>query len=198
MAGLRKNKRIVTFFDTSFSDGCLFTQSSILKYLETISEFCMKNKEVNVLLKAKNEEPYTEMLTDNNHLRFKTIWDQLSNYDNFSYLSPLKWGIEEIIAISDVCINMCLNSPSTIALICGKDALYYNFKGNDRHPFARNYKNTIVLEDKDLLFQQINNILKGNFKCKNVISEQEIRQYDAFSDDQALDRLRSNLYELTL
>ena len=47
------------------------------------------------------------------------------------------------------------------------------------------------------LFEQIRNILDGKFSCKNVIGEKEIREYDAFSDDNALQRLRDSLYELT-
>lgn len=33
--------------------------------------------------------------------------------------------------------------------------------------------------------------------CRDVISGREIREYDAFDDDNALERLRDNLYELT-
>ncbi len=198
IANFKRGKKIVTFFDTSFADYSLFTQSSILEYLMLISEFCKKNKEINVLLKAKKEMTYAERITDSYYGQFKKIWDQLTSFDNFNYLSPLEWGIEEIIAVSDVCINMGLNSPSTIALICGKDALYFDLNNNNCHPFAKKYKDVIVLKDKSLLFKQIDNILNGKFKCRDVISEQEIREYDTFDDDKALERLRSNLYELTL
>jgi len=46
--------------------------------------------------------------------------------------------------------------------------------------------------------KQMENILDGKFNCRNVLSEKEIRAYDAFSDDSALERLRDNLYTLTL
>ena len=92
---------------------------------------------------------------------------------------------------------MATTSPSTIALICGKDGLYFENTGNKNHPFAKKYENILVFEDKDLLFKQIYNILNGKFKCSDVISEREIREFDAFADDRALERLRDNIYQLT-
>ncbi len=55
-----------------------------------------------------------------------------------------------------------------------------------------------MFDDKELLFRQADNILNSNFNCRDIISEAEIRGYDAFKDDKALERLRDNLYKLTL
>ena len=93
---------------------------------------------------------------------------------------------------------MGVNSPATIALICGKDALYYDTTGNQEHPFVRKYKNSIVFDDKKLLLEQIDSILQGRFRCRDIISEEDLRAYDAFPDDKALERIRDNLYELSL
>lgn len=198
IVNLKKGKRIASFFDTSFHNFFYLAEHLFLEYLEIVKDFCKMNKELNVLLKPKSEESYATRISKGNQARFKKIWDELVGCDNFIYLNPLEWSAEKIIAISDVCINMSMNSPATIALICGKNALYFDNTGNNYHPFAEKHRNTIVFEDKDLLFKQINNILNGKFNCRDVISEREIREYDAFSDDNSLQRMQDNLYELTL
>ena len=43
------------------------------------------------------------------------------------------------------------------------------------------------------LFVQIENILEGRFSCFSLISEDEMREFDAFEDDKALERIRSHL-----
>jgi polysaccharide biosynthesis PFTS motif protein len=196
LLGTRRG-RIVTFFDNSYNKYTPGAERFLVEYFGIISDFCSANRDVNVLLKPKNDVEYEKRLTRINIERFRNIWDELMSYENFTCLDDSRWGIGEIIAISDVCINMGMNSPATIALICGKDALYFDSTGNNRHPFAAKYKNKIVFEDKDGLFQQIENILNGKFKCHDVISEKEIREYDAFSDDNALDRIKEYIYQLT-
>lgn len=194
---LKNGKKIVAFFDCSFSDAILFTVKFFLQYLEVIKEYCKTNKDINVLLKPKSEEKYVLENLQDNLAQYTKLWKEIKSCENFNYLNPLNWNIEEAIAVADVCIAMGMTSPSTIALICGKNALYFDNTGNVYHPFAKKYKNSIVFEDKNLLFQQIADILNGSFSCKDVISEGEIREYDAFDDDKALERLRDNLYELT-
>lgn len=191
-----RDRKIVTFFDNSFNNTLHFTEHFFLEYLEIIEKFCKMNRDVNILLKRKSEKNYEENITEINCARFKEIWNKLTMYDNFNYIDSMRWGCEEIIAVSDVCVSMGISSPSTVALICGKDALYFDNTGNKFHPFARKYKDRIIFEDKNLLLNQIENILNSRFNCKDIISEQEIREYDAFDDDNALERLRDNLYEL--
>ena len=194
----KASEKVAAFFDVSFSNDIHFTEEFFLDYLELIKEFCEKNRNINVLLKPKSAEDYETNVSRDNISRFRRIWNELANLDNFICLDPLKISIEEIIAISDVCISMGMNSPSTIALICGKDALYFDNTGNIYHPFALKYMNEIVFEDKERLFQQVDNILSRGFRCKDVISEEEIRRYDTFDDDKGLERLRESLYQSTL
>ncbi|UCD54840.1 MAG: hypothetical protein JSV93_04800, partial [Candidatus Omnitrophota bacterium] len=195
--GLKKGSKIVTFCDTSFNDNLEYNECYFLEYIGMIKKYCEENKDINVLLKPKTAESYESRLSRANRDRFKGLWDELIRCDNFIYLDVSRWDIEEIIAISDVCVSMGMNSPSTIALICGKEGLYFDNTGNIYHPFAMKYRGKIVFDDKDFLFKQIDEILNGKFKCRDIISEKEIRAYDAFSDDGALERLKENLYELT-
>lgn len=197
---LKKRTKTVTFFDNSIDNEGCFPVRLYLMYLEIIREFCRKNKDINVLLKAKSGEKYMLKQMKNNleHLdQYEKIRAGLFNCDNFKYLSPLKWSMEDAIAVSDICVTMLVRSPSTVALICGKNALYYDDTGNIYHPFAVNHRNTIVFEDKNLLFEQINKILNREFDCRDIISEKEIRDYDAFIDDNSFERIRDNLHELT-
>ncbi|MDD4979794.1 MAG: hypothetical protein PHC54_00780 [Candidatus Omnitrophica bacterium] len=195
---IKNGGKIVTFFDNSFDDSLHLTSSFFLRYLEIIKEFCRNNKGINVLLKPKVDKQIVLRYLGERAAEYRKIYDGLTSCTNFFYLNPLEFGFEEALAVSDVCVSMGLNSPSTVALICGKNALYFDNTGNKCHPFAKKYENIFVFEDKDLLFKQLNDILNGRFTCRDVISEKEIREYDAFDDDKALERLRNNLYELTL
>ena len=195
--GFKRGRKTVTFCDTAFSDSFVYTELFFLEYLEIIKEYCERNKEVNVLLKPKKGEEAVLRLLKDNVDQYKKIRNELFSFANFIYLNPLKWKIEDIIAISDVCVSMGMNSPSTIAILCGKNGLYFDNTGNIYHPFSKKYKNLIAFEDKDRLLKQIDNILNARFDCRDVISEREIKEYDNNSDDNALERLRESLYRLT-
>ncbi len=187
----------MTFFDNSFNDSIHLTRRFFLNYLEIIEEFCKNNTAVHVFLKPKNNKARVFESLGDKIGQYKEIWNKLINRSNFIYLDPIEFGFEESLAVSDVCISMGLNSPSTVALICGKNALYFDDTGNKYHPFAKKYENIIVFEDKDRMFRQLNNILNGQFNCRDVLSDEIIREYDAFNDENALERLRGHLYELT-
>lgn len=194
---LKRGNKTVVFFDNNVTSDGRLPVYRFLKFLEILQEFCEKNKQVNVLLKPKDEEETILKNMQDSLNQYKMIRKGISSCDNFNYLYPLNWSIEEAIAISDVCVSIGMSSPSTIALICGRNALYFEDAGNIHHPFAKKYKDVIVFEDKELLFQQIGNILNERFNCRDVISEREVREYDAFDDDDALERLKDNLFELT-
>jgi len=196
--GFRIERKVVTFCDTSFTNSSEYSEAFFLDYLQLIKSFCKKKRNVNVLLKPKSSESYEKKLSGENVDTYKKIWEELIKHDNFIFLNPLQHGIEQTIAISDICVSMAMNSSSTIALICGKDGLYFDNTGNTCHPFAKKYKDIIVFEEENLLLQQICNILDGRFSCKDFVTEKEIRKYDAFSDDKALERLKEDLYRLTL
>lgn len=195
--GLKKGQKVIAFYDTSFASWAHHTEDVLLKYLDVIAEYCMKEKNNNVLLKPKHYTDYGPRLSYDNRKRHKKLWDYLTSTGNFVCIDPSKWSMEEILAISDISINMGMNSPATVALICGKNALYYDTTGNSYHLFAKKYKNKIVFDDKNLLFKQIDDILGGKINCRDIIEDKDIRQLDAFADDRALDRMRSKLYELT-
>ncbi|OGW75328.1 MAG: hypothetical protein A2Z72_08325 [Omnitrophica bacterium RBG_13_46_9] len=194
----KKEKKTVVFFDTAFDNSTYCTEEFLLQYLSLIKEFCdNKGKELNILLKPKGKPNEERGISQENRERYEKLWKGLLGCEGFILIDSLKWDAEKIMSISDVCVNMGINSPGTIALICGKNALYFDATGNEHHPFAKKYKDILVFEDKNLLFKQIENILNGKFNCRRILTKEEIRLYDAFDDDRALDRLRENLNELT-
>ena len=193
--GLKVDYPKVIFFDTSFSNDCQDTENFYIRYLCMVKTFCLRHPRVNVLFKPKSSAGTTEKSFEEHLEEYENLMMELSILDNFFYLDPYKWGIEKCIAISDVCVSMGMNSPSTIAIICGKNGLYYDDTGNLEHPIAKHYQNVIVFSDKELLFKQIDNILDGKFSCQEVIPISEIREYDAYDDDYALERLRDNLID---
>jgi len=198
--GFKKGNKTATFYDSSLGNA-RFTEDFYIEYIELIREFCEMNRDVNVLLKPKKSQRHVEAyIAGRSHdklIRYMDVWKQLFSCDNFNYLDPAEWTIEETIAVSDVCVTMGLTTPSTIALVCGKNAFYFDNSDNTGHSFAQKYKDKIVFDNKDFLLKQISNVLSGEFDCRDLISEREIREYDAFNDDKALERLRNDVYELT-
>ena len=190
---MSNGKKTVAFFDTAFQDTIHVTTSLFLEFLDIIAEFCEKHPGVNVLLKPKKSEKDVLGMLNGSLDRYNLIWDRLGHCKNFIYLDPWEWSIENIIAVSDVCINMAITSTSTIALICGKNALYYDNTGNLEHPMVRKHYGKIVFDNKEALFEQIEHILQSRSPSSNLLSEKELREYDAFDDDKALERLNSYL-----
>lgn len=189
---LPSSKKVVLFCDTSFGN-FEYTEDFFVEFIELINDFCSREKDVTVVLKSKNEESVVLQGLRKNRVRYQSLWRELFAAGNFVHFSPSDCGIEEMIAIADVCVSMSMNTTSTIALICGKEGLYYDLTNNREHPFAQKYRDSIVFSDREKLFRQIHNVLDGKFSCHEVIMEKELREFDAFEDDKALDRVRAVL-----
>jgi hypothetical protein len=190
-----KNK-VVMFFDTSFDDGIFNTEKFYVDYLELIRDFAVSHPDVFAVLKPKSCEP-DKVRISSELPRFRSIWDSLNRMDNFRIARKDEWCFEEAIGIADVSVSMGMNTPATVALICGQNAFYYDDTGNFDHPFAAKYLNEIVFMDKERLLSGIDSVLSGDISCRNIIDMEDIRQYDHYDDDQALERLRGHLVSLT-
>lgn len=188
-----KARKTVAFFDTAFHDSIHVTTALFLEFLDIIAEFCERHPDVNVLLKPKKDKNDVLGMLNGSLERYDFIWDRLKDCKNFTYLDPWEWSIESIIAVSDICINMAITSTSTIALICGRNALYYDNTGNKEHLMVRKYNGKIVFDNRKALLEQIDHILRDRLPSGNRLSEKELREYDAFDDDKALERLSNYL-----
>ena len=58
---------------------------------------------------------------------------------------------------------------------------------------VRKHDGTIVFDNKEALLKRIEHILQDQLSSGNRLSEKELREYDAFNDDKALERLSSYL-----
>jgi len=192
---IRADRKIAVFFDSSFNNIDMeLTDRFFLEYLSIIDDFCTRYAEITICLKPKSIDPYSSKLDQENRGHFNRLWDRMKRHDNFFVLDPSGWSIGNALAIADVSINMGMNSPATIALLCGMDAVYYDTTGDTYHPFAQKYMNTLVFDDRETLFAQIGKILEGKVRCKDIISEEDLRSYDAFPDDRAVERWIDHLH----
>ncbi|MBF0479356.1 MAG: hypothetical protein HQL26_07720 [Candidatus Omnitrophica bacterium] len=186
--------KIITFFDTSFSNDSNIPEEIYINYLSVILEYAQKHPEDVIVLKPKSCKPW-DMVLSADMPRLNKITDALKLLKNFVVVDTL-YPFENILGLSDVSINMSINTPATIALICGYDAFYYDQTGNCQHLLANKYFNQIVFDDKDKLFAQIDAVLAGKVRCKDIISKQDIRSFDAYDDDKAIDRMKDYIYQL--
>lgn len=191
-----KNKTVL-FCDTSF---CLFMEYSedfFIDFIKVMRNFCKRYPNVNVIYKAKNcEETVLNSLIDLKD-EYLSVWKDLLSFDNFTNLDIGKWTFEVAASLADVIVSMAMNTTSTVALICGKDALYYDITGNRAHPIARDFFNSLVFDNQETLFRQIENILDKRFSCGDVLNKNYIQQFDPYDDDKAIERFREHVYELT-
>lgn len=191
-----RNKKTVVFFDSSFSSLAQMSDSAFLEYLYVINEYCRMNKDVNIIYRPKGSIDVVSFCCRNFLHEYLELRKKLSSYENLYFFERQEWSTMEAIILSDVVVSFGMNSPATITLILGKEALYFNNTGNTEHPFAKAYTNQLVFESCDMLIEQINKILDYQFSCRSVLTEKDIRNYDAFDDDLAFDRIREYLYNM--
>ncbi|MCK5613625.1 hypothetical protein KAR91_67795, partial [Candidatus Pacearchaeota archaeon] len=105
--------------------------------------------------------------------------------------------IETFIAISDVLVNMSINTPALLSIVSNKNALYFDETGNRYHPFSKILHDKVIFSEKDKLIEKINRILyKGERVCDDVPEDLLIRM-DAYRDNKAIDRMRQYLVKLS-
>lgn len=196
LSRFNRTRKTVVFFDTSLDPYSYLNSHLFIEYMTLIEEYVRTHEEVNVLLKSKSKSGLSKDDVLNNYDGYIGIMNRLDGYGNFTNLDASEWFAEEAIAVSDVCITMGMTTTSTIALICGKDALYFD-KVNNYHPFAKKYRGSIVFDDKHSLFDQIDNITGSRFRCGDILDQDLLRQYDAYQDDSALPRIKERLFAVT-
>ena len=111
----------------------------------------------------------------------------LSENRRFTYYNHTA-QIEPLIAISDVVVNIGLSSPALIALILGKEAVYYDTTGNGMHPLAW-YKGQVFFDDKSQLIEHVKEVLRHKKSVFDYIDPDLLNRYEPFRDSKALGRL---------
>jgi hypothetical protein len=175
--------------DSSFVNTFNQTEDFYLDYLDLLHIIAAEIQDARFIFKAK-------------HFDFKTIADGFSGQRKKSFLDKISIlkgttrfdfyysnvQLESLFPKADVIISLGINSPSTIALLCGKEALYYDTSGNDQHPFSK-YKNQIVFDDKEKLLSAVKKILNKEMTVFDYIDDKLLSSFGCFRDDKALQRL---------
>src|SRR3989339_874414 len=191
--GFDSRRQSVLFCDTSFSSNCEQTEMNFLEFIRIMTRFCESHDGVNVLFKPKKLDGAIELALGDKAEEYRQLVKCLSKRENYFHFDGEKVSFVKLLSISDLCVSMGMNSTSVVSLICKKDALFYDKTGNKEHPWAKEYFNILVFDDEEKILRQIDRILKGEFSSIDVLSEQEIREIDAFDDDLAIDRIREDI-----
>ena len=150
--GFPKDKKIVTFYDSSYSKKGMYSKEIYNDFIKVIKDFANKNPEFLVFIKPKG--------------KVKKKYKDILKKANVKILDSEKFFITDVICSSDVNVGMGMNSTVTISLLCGVDGLYYDRTENIYHPLAKN--KDVTFRDKERLFNQIEDLLKGNKKLQKT------------------------------
>ncbi|MFH1310718.1 MAG: hypothetical protein ABIH85_08610 [Candidatus Omnitrophota bacterium] len=184
-------KKVVSFFDETFRSKCKMTEQHYLNFWNSAYVLAKNNKDVTVLMKPKTLERYKNLSQERieKFLAIKTKFEELGN----TYIiDDKKWSFIEVIGVSDVVITQGMFSSATIAIICGIEGLYLDEAGYN-HPFRERFLNRIVFDKPNKLIEMIEAIVSGTESPVKDIPESLLREFDAFSDDDGIDRIREVL-----
>lgn len=184
-----KNGKKILVCDTSFSNSIHFSEQFYLDYLDLVIEMLEEINDAEFIFKPKNSKKATmNGFTDEKRRRIYLEKIKILNENTrFTYLDN-NLQLETLIPMSDIVINMGMNSPATIALILRKEAVYYDTTGNDMHPFTQ-YKNKVVFDDKKLIIEHVKEILNKKRSVFDYIDPDLLNQYEPYKDSKALERL---------
>ncbi|OGC04169.1 hypothetical protein A2276_06115 [candidate division WOR-1 bacterium RIFOXYA12_FULL_43_27] len=193
--GIREGSKIVSFFDESFGGDSGMLEDHHLNLWKAALELARHNPAIAVIIKPKIDVKYFEKhsrYSKQGLNEFAEIYANIKQCANATVIPPAEWSFIEIIAISDVVVTQGMTSSATIALICGKEGLYFH-QSYYYHPFVEKFKDQLVFDDPEKLISAIDDILSGRQSPKKQISPEILREYDASSDIAAIDRFRNVL-----
>jgi len=189
--GIKPNGKIVSFFDETFRSRCKMTEAHYISFWRAILEFVQKNQDCTVLVKPKTLERY-KSLSAELIPEFLGLKAEIEKLPNAYIVDDKKWSFIEVIGVSDLVITQGMFSSATIAIICGINGLYLDEAGYN-HPFRDRFTNRIVFDDAESLLRMAERIVKGEESPIKDIPEELLREFDAFSDDDGVGRLREAL-----
>ena len=185
------HRKIVTFFDESFTDLCQMTPSHFVNLWKAALHFAVTHPQVTVVVKSKDFDR-VQLLPTTLKEKFAEIQQQAQGLANFYIFNSKKYSFIEAIGISDVVITQGMTSSATIAIIFGVEGLYFD-QVPYRHPFTKDFKDKIVFDDSKKLCVMVEKILEGRESPRRAIPEKLLRGYDAYDDDRGLDIFRDVL-----
>lgn len=190
--GVPPGGKVVGAFDETFGGEIKMTEGHFLTFWRTMLDLAAAEPGVRVLFKPKGTY-FHDRFTDEGRRRFDALRAEAAGRPNVTVLDYARWSFIEPIAVSDLVVTQGMTSSSTIALVCGVDALYLD-QACYGHPFAAAFKDRIVFDDPGRLLETARALLRGGSpRPLELIPEPQLRDYDAFDDDRGIERLRERL-----
>lgn len=189
------NKIKILICDNSFENSGAFSENFYLDFLDLAIKLLNDIPDADLIFRPKNNINDLNSFTCEN----RKIYFKKTNFLNSSgrfICCDMSFQIGSLIALTDIVITMGLTSPTTIALVLHKEAVYYDRTGNNQHPMTK-YKNSVVFDDKDRLIEHIKRILEKKKSVFDNIDTELLNSYDPFRDSKALDRLIEAVYKDT-
>lgn len=194
-----KNKKIISFFDTSFIDSpdspstfedCIGFYQDIIKLLDS-------RRDILVIIKpSKNEEWFITPSHQWSSIRgYKIIelWNILKKNSNVCWAGD-SGDIPAIMAVSDLVITFCMSSPTAEALGARKRAIWYE-SGNKHRGLLYDQIPGLIVHGYNDLEEGVDYLLhKVTDEEYNRYLEQNIKgKVESYLDGKALTRFRNLL-----
>ena len=179
--GFPIDKKIVSFYDTTFFDTHHITKGAYINFYKVI-EF-IDNKlpnDIIILIKPKfsSFEPFLE-----------PIFNEFS--ERVTLLNPIEYPINDVLLLSDINIGCGPNSTTTISIINNVLGIYYDESGNTTHPMTK-YEGDIYVRDRVNLLKSIKKYLSFNGNIRNRFPQ--IEDYDVIENDDPIQEITRFLY----
>jgi spore coat polysaccharide biosynthesis protein SpsF len=189
--GIVKLGKIVSFFDESFGLTHKSSDDDFVNMWEAMLKMADLDRKNTYVMKPKVFYRF-KRLSENIKNKFISILDKLKSLNNVYILDSDKWSFIEAIGVSDVVVSQGMTSSSTIALICGIEGIYFN-QAHYKHPFVTQFSGKIVFDKFNDLKFEILELVNEKKSVFDIIGINILREYDAFSDNNGLERLREVL-----
>ncbi len=187
--GVKPQGKIISFLDEMTfvpAARAKITEKHCVRFWEMMNECAQEFPAHTILVKPKDMNRAQEMdigtFRQWNYARY-----MVENYMPNSYvLDAKKWSFIEAIGVADIVVTQGMFSSATIALICGKEGLFFDESGY-KHPLKDSFKDLLVFDNKGRLFDMIGDIIDG-FSPLKLVTKETLRQYNKY--DNGMDRIR--------
>ncbi|MBF0385367.1 MAG: hypothetical protein HQL27_05800 [Candidatus Omnitrophica bacterium] len=186
--GVSAGKKIISFFDESFSALCRMTSRHYVNFWELAYHCALDNPGCEIIIKTKNPQ-MPNSLEPELYSIFAELSEKMKKLSNVHIIDEKRFSFIEAIGVADIVITEGMTSSATIAIICGITGLYFDEAGYD-HPLKERFKGRIVFDDPLKLRNMISSIIAGKEDPLKEIPESLLREYDEYSDDRGIDIFR--------
>jgi hypothetical protein len=193
-AVISNKKKNIVFFDNKILKN-FFSEEQYINFYELIIDVS-ERFDVNVFLRCKTENPFLEKY----YKEKKKATDLKNRFEekNIVLLSRAKFdNIMQVFSFTDIVIYNIVGSPSMLANLLGIPCFsFYDRIEETADPIMKNYLNTLVIDDREKLFTQIEQVLE-NKECVQLTHEHK-QLLNHHSDNKGLERFQKLVNEIVL